>query len=72
MTRIAVIDDYQSVAHRMADWDSLPDSTTVDFYQDHLSDHDALVERLKDYEIVQLMRERTPFQAQLLDALPKL
>ena len=72
MTRIAVIDDYQSIAHRMADWDSLPDGTTVDFYPDHLSDHDALVERLKGYEIVQLMRERTPFQKKLLGALPKL
>ena len=72
MTRIAVIDDYQSVAHRMAAWDSLPEGTQVDFYPDHLSDHDALVERLKDYEIIQLMRERTPFQKELLDALPKL
>ena len=72
MARIAVIDDYQSVAHRLADWGSLPAGTEVDFYHDHISDHNALVERLKDYEIVQLMRERTPFQAPLLDALPKL
>lgn len=72
MPRIAVIDDYQGVAHRMADWGSLPEGTQVDFYPDHLSDHDALVKRLKDYEIVQLMRERTPFKKDLLDALPKL
>ena len=72
MVRIAVIDDYQNVARDYADWDSLPKGTVVDFYHDNLSDHDALVERLRDYEIIQLMRERTRFPAALLDALPNL
>ncbi len=72
MVRIAVIDDYQSVAHRMADWDSLPEGTDIDFYQDHLSDLESLVGRLGSYEVVQFMRERTPFTKPLLDALPKL
>ena len=48
MVRIAVIDDYQNVASTLADWDSLPEGTQVDFYQDHLTDMDALVERLRD------------------------
>lgn len=72
MVRIAVIDDYQRVARDYADWDSLPEGTVVDFYHDNLSDHDALVDRLKDYEVIQLMRERTRFPAELLDALPNL
>ena len=72
MARIAVIDDYQSVAHRMADWGSLPTGTEVNFYHDHLSDLELLVDRLRDYEIVQFMRERTPFTRPLLEALPKL
>ena len=72
MVRIAVIDDYQNVARDLADWGSLPDGSVVDFYTDHLTDHDALVERLKDYEVIQLMRERTSFPAELLDALPNL
>ncbi len=72
MVRIAVIDDYQNVASTLADWDSLPEGTPVDFYQDHLTDMDALVERLRDYDIIQLMRERTVFDAALLDALPNL
>ena len=70
MVRIAVIDDYQNVASTLADWDSLSEGTQVDFYQDHLTDMDALVERLRDYDIIQLMRERTVFDAALLDALP--
>ena len=72
MVRIAVIDDYQNVASTLAEWDSLPDGTQVDFYQDHLTDMDALVERLRGYDIIQLMRERTVFHAELLDALPDL
>ena len=72
MVRIAVIDDYQNVASTLADWESLPEGTQVDFYQDHLTDMDALVERLRDYEIIQLMRERTVFHAEILDALPNL
>lgn len=72
MVRIAVIDDYQNVARGLADWDSLPEGTVVDFFQDNLKDPHALVERLKSYDIIQLMRERTPFPADLLDALPNL
>ena len=72
MVRIAVIDDYQNVARDLADWDSLPDGSVVYFYSDHITDHDALVERLKDCEVIQLMRERTSFPAELLDALPNL
>ena len=72
MVRIAVIDDYQNVASTLAEWDSLPEGSQVDFYQDHLTDMDALVARLRDYDIIQLMRERTVFSAELLDALPNL
>ncbi|MGW5364910.1 D-2-hydroxyacid dehydrogenase family protein [Actinopolymorpha pittospori] len=72
MTSIAVMDDYQSVAESMADWRSLPDRTSVAFFHDHLDDEDALVERLHDYEIVVLMRERTPFRRSLIERLPRL
>ena len=47
MVRIAVIDDYQDVARTLADWDSLPEGAQVDFFQDHVTDMNALVERLQ-------------------------
>ena len=40
--------------------------------RDHLSDLDALVARLWDFEIVTCMRERTPFRRDLLARLPNL
>jgi phosphoglycerate dehydrogenase-like enzyme len=72
MARVAVLDDYQDVALKMADWSLLPSDTTVQVFKDHLSQEQALVERLKDFDIVVAMRERTPFLRSLLERLPKL
>jgi phosphoglycerate dehydrogenase-like enzyme len=72
MPRIAVLDDYQGVALAMADWSALPPGCRVQVFRDHLSDLDALAERLRDFEIVTCMRERTPFGRALLERLPNL
>ena len=70
--KVAVLDDYQGVAREFADWDSLPQGTEVEFFRDHLSDEHALAERLKDFDVVMGMRERTPFPRSLLGRLPNL
>ncbi len=72
MTRVAVLDDYQSVALDMADWDSLPADVSVDAFSDHLSDEDDVARRLEPYDVIVAMRERTPFQRSLLERLPNL
>ena len=72
MTKVAVLDDYQSVAHDMADWNSLPEGVSIDVFQDHLSEDDDVASRLAPYDIVVAMRERTPFQRSLLERLPNL
>ena len=72
MTRVAVLDDYQGVALEMADWGSLGDGVSVDVFSDHLSDEDDVAERLRPYEAVVAMRERTPFRRSLLERLPNL
>ncbi len=71
-TRVAVLDDYQDVALQMTDWSSLSPDTDTQVFRDHLSAIDAIVERLKDFEIVVAMRERTPFRRDLMSRLPKL
>lgn len=70
--RVAVLDDYQSVAMEVADWSSLPAGTEVQTFSDHLDDIEAVAERLREFEIVVAMRERTPFTRDLLEKLPKL
>jgi len=72
MVRVAILDDYQHVALQMADWSALPAGVEVQVFSDHLKDQDALVERLKNFEVVMAMRERTPFPRSLLERLPTL
>ncbi|HZV52427.1 MAG TPA: D-2-hydroxyacid dehydrogenase family protein [Candidatus Dormibacteraeota bacterium] len=72
MTRVAVLDDYQRVAERMADWGSLPEGTEVVFFHDHLAETEALAERLRDFDVVVAMRERTAFPRALLGRLRRL
>ena len=69
---VAVLDDYQGVAQRMADWNALGDDVRVRVFQDHLSEQRALADRLRLFEAVVAMRERTPFPRSLLEALPQL
>ena len=70
--RVAILDDYQSVALTSADWSALKGKVYIDVYTDTLSDEDALVRRLEPYQIICAMRERTKFTASLLDQLPNL
>jgi phosphoglycerate dehydrogenase-like enzyme len=72
VTRVAVLDDYQKVAERMADWTALPEGVEVTFFHDHLDDPDRLVARLTPFDVIGIMRERTPFPGTLLERLPHL
>jgi len=67
--RIAVLDDYQDVARGLADWTGAGE---VEFFHDHLPRTEDLVERLKTFDVIVAMRERTPFPGALLGRLPKL
>src|ERR1700731_3528636 len=70
--RIAVLDDYQHVALSLADWSVLAARATVTAFDDHLADPDAIVERLRPFDIVCVMRERTPMTRSIIERLPKL
>ncbi len=70
--RIAILDDYQKVALKMADWSVLPAGTGVTVFNDNLAEDNAVVERLQFFEIVVAMRERTPFTRRRLECLPRL
>jgi hypothetical protein len=65
--RIAVLDDYQDVALSLADWSVLDARATVTVFNDHLTDFDAVVERLQPFEIVCVMRERTPMTRTIIE-----
>lgn len=72
MTKIAVLDDYQNIALEMADWSVLRDAAEVTVFNEYLGDTDAVAARLAAFEIIGIMRERTPFPRALFEKLPNL
>jgi phosphoglycerate dehydrogenase-like enzyme len=71
-TAVAVLDDYQGVALRMADWSVLHERAEVTVFRDHLSESAAVVTRLLPFDVVCVMRERTPLTGAILEQLPNL
>src|ERR1700761_4796243 len=69
---IAVLDDYQHVALSVADWSVLEGRATVTVFNEHLADTDAVIKRLQPFDIVCVMRERTPMTRTIIERLPKL
>ena len=65
MQKIAVLDDYQNVSLKMADWSGLD----VTVFTEPLADPAGA---LQEFEIICIMRERTPFPRELFAALPNL
>lgn len=69
---VAILDDYQHVAFKFADWSPVKDRLDITVFDTTLHDEAELVKRLEKYEVICAMRERTKFPASLLDKLPNL
>ncbi len=72
LAKVALLDDYQNVAVQYADWSVLEGRAEVTVYNDHVADREALVSRLAPYDVVAVMRERTPLTQEIIERLPKL
>lgn len=72
MLTCAILDDYQGVGPTMADWSELTDRLVLRDLRTTFATQDALVDAIRDCEIVVIMRERTPFPAALFARLPRL
>ncbi|MGH8386708.1 MAG: D-2-hydroxyacid dehydrogenase family protein [Pseudomonas sp.] len=70
--QIAVLDDWQDVARNVVDWSTLEDIGQVSFIHDYPADNETLAQRLQGFEVICVMRERTRFDEDLLQRLPKL
>src|SRR5215470_3414680 len=69
--QISVLDDYHDTVRTLACFRKL-DGHDVTVWHDHAQDIDTLADRLKDTEVLVLIRERTHIRAPLLERLPKL
>jgi D-3-phosphoglycerate dehydrogenase len=69
--KISILDDYHDTLRTLACFDKLA-GHAVTIWNDHVQDVDALAERLRDAEVLVLIRERTKIRAPLLERLPNL
>ena len=70
--KICVLDDYESVAESIVDWSRIEGNHTLTFSTSPLLDEKQLIEFLKPFEIIVIMRERTTFSKEILSQLPAL
>jgi phosphoglycerate dehydrogenase-like enzyme len=70
--KIAVLDDYQNVAIESADWSVLGHRADITVFRDHLADLEAVIERLLSFDVICVMRERSPLPRYVIERLPTL
>ena len=70
--RCAILDDYQNIVLKVADWSTVKGDVEFKVFNQHLGGPDNVIAALKDFEIVVAMRERTGFPQAVIEALPKL
>ena len=70
--RCAILDDYQNVALKVADWSKVKNDVEIKVFNDHLGGPDKVIAALQGFNIIVAMRERTGFSKQVIEALPDL
>jgi len=72
MVRAAILDDYQNVAMKMADWSAISKDVEIKVFNTPLGGPDAVIKSLQGFAVVVGMRERTAFPRKVIEALPDL
>jgi len=70
--RCAILDDYQNVVLKIADWSKLKADVEIKVFNQHLGGPDKVIAALKGFPIVVATRERTAFPKPVIEALPDL
>ncbi len=70
--RCAILDDYQTVALKLADWSRITDRVELTVFDQPFASADETIAALQNFAIVCAMRERTPFRRDTLMQLPNL
>ena len=70
--KVAVLDDYQNVTHDFANWETLNENIELKVFNKYIGDEPNLSDKLFDYNVLCLMRERTPLPNTLINKLPNL
>ena len=70
--KVAILDDYQNVTHKFVDWKLLDQNIELTIIDKYIGNDHSLAEKLCNYDVLCLMRERTPLPKELISKLPNL
>jgi D-3-phosphoglycerate dehydrogenase len=72
MIRAAILDDYQGIALKYADWSALAKDVEIKVFDKPFASEAKAIQALQGFAVVAGMRERTPFPRRVIEALPDL
>ena len=72
MLKVAILDDYQNVAQEFVDLKKLSGKYEIEVFNEPFESEEDALEKLKDFEALLIMRERTKITANLIKNLKKL
>lgn len=70
--KLAILDDYQNAARTAADWSVIQQQVDIQVFTQPFSSENDAAKALRDFDMIGLLRERTPFPASLIARLPSL
>ena len=72
MLKVAILDDYQNVAQEFIDLKNLSSKFAIEIFSEPFENEDDAIEKLKEFEALLIMRERTTISSNLIKNLKKL
>ncbi len=72
MLKAAILDDYQGVALKLAEWSAIAKDVEIKVFDKPFASQAEAIKALQGFAIVAGMRERTPFPRAVIEALPDL
>jgi phosphoglycerate dehydrogenase-like enzyme len=68
---VGILDDFQDVTRKLADWSRLPPHVSVMIFNEHF-EGEELIRRIAAFDVLVITRERTPFSRDIIEKLPRL
>ncbi len=72
MLKVAILDDYQNIAKDFIDLKKLSSKYEFQVFNEPFENEDDAIEKLKEFEVLFIMRERTKITKKLIESLKKL
>ncbi len=72
MLKVAILDDYQNIAQEFIDLKNLSSKFDIEIFSEPFENEDEAIEKLKEFEALLIMRERTLITSNIIKSLKKL